>query len=56
MAPLERTRARLEARLAEVTDHRELAAIGEELARAAGALAGLEEQWLDLGAQIEDRS
>ena len=56
MGPLDRARARLAARLAEVGDHRELASIGAELAGVAAAIEALEERWLELGAAIEARS
>ena len=56
MGPLDRSRARLAARLAEVGDHRELASIGAELAGVAAAIEALEDRWLELGAAIEARS
>ena len=56
MGPLDRSRVRLAARLAEVADHRELASIGAELAGVAAAIEALEERWLELGAAIEARS
>jgi len=54
MAPLGRKRTTLEARLTATDDHRELASIGAELATAVEALGRLEEEWLALGAEIED--
>ncbi len=54
MAPLGRIRTNLEARLTSTDDHRELASIGAELATAVEALGRLEEQWLALGAEIEN--
>ena len=56
MAPLGRTRTQLEGRLASTDDHRTLASIGAELATVVDALARLEEQWVALGAEIEDRT
>ena len=56
MAPLGRTRTKLEGRLASTDDHRTLASIGAELATVVDALARLEEQWVALGAEIEDRT
>ena len=56
MAPLDRRRGKLEKQLADLADHREIASVGEELATVVAAIGALEEQWLELSAQIEDRS
>jgi hypothetical protein len=56
MTPLDRRRGRLEAQLAALADHREIATVGAELATVVEAIGALEEQWLELSAQIEERS
>jgi chromosome segregation ATPase len=55
MAPLERSKTKLEARLAEASDRHALAEVGEELAGIVQRLHALEEEWLELGAAIEAR-
>ena len=56
MAPLQRNRAKLEEKLAGTTDHRDLAAVGADLASIVAKLETLEERWLEVGAAIEDRA
>ena len=56
MVPLDRRRGRLEQQLAEVTDHRAIATTGAELATVVAAIGALEEQWLELSTEIEERS
>ncbi len=56
MVPLDRRRGRLEQQLAEITDHRAIATTGAELATVVAAIGALEEQWLELSTEIEERS
>ena len=53
LAPLEKQRAALAEKLAATTDHRELATLGAELAALGERIGVLEEQWLELGTQLE---
>jgi ATP-binding cassette subfamily F protein uup len=55
LGPLDKKRVALEAELAAAADHRALAEVGERLAVLTGRIAALEEEWLELGAAIEDR-
>jgi ATP-binding cassette subfamily F protein uup len=55
LGPLDKKRAALEAELAAAADHRALAELGERLAELTGRITALEEEWLELGAAIEDR-
>src|SRR5690606_3445039 len=53
LQPLEKRRAALTEQLASTTDHRELAALGEELAGVTREVEALEERWLELAGQLD---
>ena len=54
MAKAQRSVDALDARLAETTDHDELASLGTELAGAQSELDQLEEEWMAVSLQLED--
>ena len=53
LQPLDKRRAELEERLAATTDHRDLAALGEQLTSVSTQLGALEERWLEIAGQLE---
>jgi ATP-binding cassette subfamily F protein uup len=53
LQPLEKRRAELEERLASATDHRDLAALGEQLTVVSAELEAVEERWLEIAGQLE---